>query len=126
MLWNSYTSYSNAWWIPGSESFAGQFVRDAGGTLVLGDDPRVKGNVNASPFDFEVVYEAGLDADLWLPGTFGVKTLDDLVAQDERYADFAAVQVIRPSTISTPAKTPTAATTISRTESPTRRMCSPT
>jgi iron complex transport system substrate-binding protein len=52
----------------------------------------VSGNINASPFDFEVVYEAGLDADLWFPGTFGVRTLDDLVAQDERYADLAAVR----------------------------------
>lgn len=92
VLWNSYTSYSNAWWVPGSESFAGQFIRDAGGALVLGDDPQVAGNINASPFDFEVVYDAGLDADLWFPGTFGVRTLDDLVAQDERYADLAAVQ----------------------------------
>ncbi len=91
VLWNSYTTYSNAWWIPGSESFAGQFVRDAGGTLVLGDDPQVAGNIDASPFDFEIVYEAGLDADLWFPGTFAVRTLGDLVAQDERYADFAAV-----------------------------------
>lgn len=92
VLWNSYTSYSNAWWIPGSESFAGQFVRDAGGTLILGGDPQVAGNIDASPFDFEVVYEAGLDADLWFPGTFGVRTLDDLIAQDERYADFTAAQ----------------------------------
>lgn len=92
VLWNSYTTYSNAWWIPGSESFAGQFVRDAGGTLVLGDDPQVAGNIDASPFDFEFVYEAGLDANFWFPGTFGVRTLGDLLAQDERYADFAATQ----------------------------------
>jgi iron complex transport system substrate-binding protein len=92
VLWNSYTAYSNAWWIPGSESFAGQFIRDAGGTLVLGDDPQVAGNINATPFDFEVVYDTGFDADLWFPGTFGVRTLADFIAQDERNADFEAVQ----------------------------------
>ena len=92
VLWNSYTSYSNAWWIPGSESFAGQFIRDAGGTLVLGSDPLVAGNINATPFDFEVVYDTGFDADLWFPGTFGVRTLADFIAQDERNADFAAVE----------------------------------
>lgn len=92
VLWNSYVSFSDAWFIPGSESFAAQFVRDAGGELVLGDAPEVQGTSAAAPFAFEVVYEAGLDADYWMPGTFAVPTLDDLLAQDERYADFAAVE----------------------------------
>jgi iron complex transport system substrate-binding protein len=92
VLWNSYSSFSNEWFIPGTESFAATYVNDAGGTLVLSDDPLLQGNNNALPFDFEVVYAAGLDADVWMPGAFGVQTLDDLVAQDERYADFAAVR----------------------------------
>ncbi len=90
VLWNSYSSYSNAWYIPGSESFAANYVRDAGGKLVLGDDPSLQGNNNALPFDFEAVYDAGVNADFWFPGTFGVNTLADLEAQDARYADFAA------------------------------------
>ncbi|MFN8447552.1 MAG: ABC transporter substrate-binding protein [Anaerolineae bacterium] len=92
VLWNSYTSYSDAWFIPGTESFAATYVNDAGGTLVLSDDPTLQGNNNALPFSFEAVYAAGLDADVWMPGVFGVPTLADLVAQDERYADFAAVK----------------------------------
>lgn len=92
VLWNSYTSYGDAWFIPGTESFAGQFVTDAGGVLVLADDPLVAGNVNATPFSFEAVYEAGLDADMWMPGTFGTRTLDDLAGLDARFADFAAFQ----------------------------------
>jgi iron complex transport system substrate-binding protein len=92
ILWNSYSSFSNSWFIPGTESFAANYVNDAGGKLVLGDDPSLQGNNNAMPFDFEVVYEAALDAPYWMPGAFGVVTLDDLVAQDERYADFAAVK----------------------------------
>ncbi len=92
VLWNSYTNYSNAWFIPGTDSYAATYVRDAGGKLVLGDDPSLQGNNNALPFDFEAVYAAGLDADYWMPGVFGVATLDDLVAQDERYRDFAAVK----------------------------------
>jgi iron complex transport system substrate-binding protein len=92
VLWNSYSTYSNDWFIPGSESFAANFVRDAGGKLVLGDDPSLQGNNNALPFSFENVLEAGLDADVWMPGAFGIVTLDDLVAQDARYADFAAVK----------------------------------
>lgn len=92
ILWNSYSSFSNNWFIPGSESFAATYVNDAGGRLALGDDPSLQGSNNAMPFDFEVVYEAGLDAPFWMPGAFGVVTLDDLVGQDERYADFAAVK----------------------------------
>lgn len=92
VLWNSYTSYSSAWYIPGTESFAATYVNDAGGKLILSDDPALQGSNNAMPFSFEAVYDAGLDADVWMPGVFGVRTLDDLVAQDERYADFAAVR----------------------------------
>ncbi|MBI1258098.1 MAG: ABC transporter substrate-binding protein [Chloroflexi bacterium] len=92
VLWNSYSSYSNNWFIPGSESFAANYVRDAGGKLVLGDSPELQGNNNALPFDFEAVYAAGLNADIWMPGVFGVSILGDLVAQDARYADFAAVK----------------------------------
>lgn len=92
ILWNSYSSYSGEWFVPGSESFAANYVRDAGGRLVLGDDPTVQGNNSALPFSFEAVYAAGLDAAVWVPGAFGVNTLADLVAQDERYADFAAVK----------------------------------
>lgn len=91
VLWNAYTSFSDAWFIPGTESFAAQYIRDAGGTLVLGDAPEVQGSSGAFPFAFEAVYEVGLDADFWMPGTFGVPTLADFVAQDERFADFAAV-----------------------------------
>jgi iron complex transport system substrate-binding protein len=90
ILWNAYSSYANAWSIPGSESFAAHYVNDAGGKLVLGDDPTVQGSNNTLPFDFEAVYDAGLNADIWMPGAFGVTTLADLLTQDARYADFAA------------------------------------
>ncbi len=90
VLWNSYSSYSDAWFIPGDHSFTAQFVHDAGGKLVLEDDPTVKDNNNSAPFSFEAVYDAGLDADMWMPGTYGTQTLADLAALDERYADFAA------------------------------------
>lgn len=92
ILWNSYTSFGNTWMIPGTESFAAQYVRDAGGTLILGDDAAVQGSNSAIPFDFEVVYDAGANADFWMPGAFGVATLDDFLAQDERFADFTPAQ----------------------------------
>jgi iron complex transport system substrate-binding protein len=90
VLWNSYLGFADAWFIPGSDSFVAQYVRDAGGVLVLGDAPETQNAAGGVPFSFEVVYEAGLDADLWMPGAFGVATLADFLAQDARYADFAA------------------------------------
>lgn len=91
VLWNSYLGYSDAWFVPGSESFAAQYIRDAGGTLVLGDAPETQGMASGIPFSFEAVFEAGADADVWMPGTFGVRTLADLIAQDARYAELAPV-----------------------------------
>ncbi len=92
VLWNSYTSYGEAWFIPGGESYTAQLVRDAGAVGVLEDDPQVAESNAGVPFDFEAAYEAGLDADYWVPQAFGVVTLGDLLALDERYADFAAIQ----------------------------------
>lgn len=92
ILWNSYTSFGDAWFISGAQSYAGQLLRDAGAVQVLGDDPQVAEAVGGVPFSFEAVYEAGLDADVWVPVAFAINTVDDLVAQDERYADLAAVQ----------------------------------
>jgi iron complex transport system substrate-binding protein len=92
ILWNSYTSYGDAWFISGAQSYTGQLLRDAGAAQVLGEDPQVVDAVGGIPFSFEAVYEAGLNADVWVPVAFAINTIDDLVAQDERYADFAPVQ----------------------------------
>lgn len=90
VLKNAFSSFSEAWNLPGTNTFSAQFILDAGGQLVLQDE--LEGESSVVPFDFEVVYDAGLDADFWLPTRFGVNTLDGLLSQDERYADFAAVE----------------------------------
>ncbi len=92
LLWDSFLGYSGAWLVPGANTYVATLVRDAGANLILADDPNVA-DVNGSvPFDFEVVYEAGLAANVWIPASFGVTSLTDLLAQDERYADFVALQ----------------------------------
>jgi iron complex transport system substrate-binding protein len=92
VLWGSYSSYGNAWYVPGNESFVAQLLNDAGLTNVLEAAPELEGMTAAVPFDFEAVLSLGLDAQIWIPDSFGVNTLADLLAQDERYADFAAFQ----------------------------------
>lgn len=88
VLWNTFSSFSGAWSIPGAETYVGALLRDAGAVIALGE---------AAPQDsallsFEAVYDGALDADVWITGAFGVNTLDDLLALDSRYADFTAVQ----------------------------------
>ncbi len=78
VLWNSYTSFGDAWFISGGQSYTGQLLRDAGVVQVLGDDPQVVDAVGGIPFSFEAVYEAGLDADVWVPVAFAINTVDDL------------------------------------------------
>lgn len=88
VLLNSYLGYANAWFIPGSDTYVGQLVRDAGGELLLSQAD----STASEGLSFEVVYEGGLDADVWLVDTFAVDSLADLLALDGRFGDFAAFQ----------------------------------
>jgi iron complex transport system substrate-binding protein len=84
--------FSDTWTIAGTESFVGQYIADAGADLVFAEHEDVAGNPASAFFDFETVYLDGLEADYWLPNAFGVSSVEDLLAQDERYADFVAVE----------------------------------
>lgn len=86
VLWNYFSPYSDSWSIPGAETYIGALIMDAGGEIALGDEAPN----NSTNLGFEVVYDRGLDVDLWMIGAFGVSTLDDFLAQDSRYADFSA------------------------------------
>ncbi|MEL7435539.1 MAG: ABC transporter substrate-binding protein [Chloroflexota bacterium] len=88
VLWNTFSSFSEAWLIPGSETYAGTLIQDAGGQIALGDEAPA----DSARLGFEPVYDGALDADIWVTNAFGITTLDGLLAQDERYADFSAVQ----------------------------------
>ncbi|MCU0475090.1 MAG: ABC transporter substrate-binding protein [Anaerolineae bacterium] len=88
VLWNSFSSFIDAWSIPGQQTFVGAFLTDAGARWVLSDQAP-ESSVNQS---FESVFEAGAEADVWVPGLFGIATLADVLAADARYADFAAFQ----------------------------------
>lgn len=88
VLWNSYSSFSDVWSIPGAETFAGALIRDAGGRVALADEAQQ----DSVFLSFEAVYEEALDADVWVTNLFGVTTIEGLLATDARYADFAAVQ----------------------------------
>ena len=89
VLLNTFSPYSDAWIIPGQQSWVGQLLRDAGVDYVLMD--AVPGAVN-QPFDFETVFAAGIDAPVWILNRFQMGSLAALLAEDERYAEFAALR----------------------------------
>lgn len=88
VLINSFLGYTDAWFIPGADTYVGQLIHDAGGNLLLAEE----GSSASQGLSFEVVYEAGLDADVWLVETFGVNRQADMLALDSRFGDFAAFQ----------------------------------
>jgi len=88
VLINSFLSFQDAWSIPGTDTYVGQLIADAGGNLLLSEE----GSSESNGLSFEVVYEGGLEADIWLADTFGVSTQADLLALDERFGDFEAFQ----------------------------------
>ena len=88
VLLNTFLDYTGAWFIAGDETYVGQLIRDAGGKLLLAE----AGSTASQGLSFELAYEGGLDADIWLVETFALYSLADLRALDSRFGDFAAYQ----------------------------------
>jgi iron complex transport system substrate-binding protein len=75
--------YKGAWFVSGGDSFAAQFLKDAGGDYPWFDEEGT-GGLRKS---FEVVYEQGLKADIWInPGT--AESKDDILTKDSRFKAF--------------------------------------
>lgn len=81
------SAYQGTWYMPGGQSFAAAFLRDAGADYLWSDDT----STGSLPLSFEAVFEKAKEADYWLNVGF-VGALDDLKGMDARYADFAAFQ----------------------------------
>lgn len=81
------SAYQGTWNVPGGNSFAAAFLKDAGANYLWADDT----STGSLPLAFEAVFERAKDADYWLNVGF-FASLADLLAADARYADFAAYQ----------------------------------
>lgn len=78
---------SGNWYVPGGNSFYAHYFRDAGADYIIKDNKQ-----GAYPVDFETMYSKASECDFWRiihPEKNGL-TLNDLVEQDSRYADFNA------------------------------------
>lgn len=79
--------WKDTWYIPGGNSFAANFIRDAGGSYIWED----KYTLEAIPFSIEAVYEEAKDADIWInPGI--AESVEEIVAVDERLVNFKPVR----------------------------------
>ena len=83
--------FGDTWAVSGAESYAGQFIADAGGVVALGDDEIVALDDGSVAFPIEEIYDRAFDADFWLVNAYNVFSVNDLLGQDERYEDFEAV-----------------------------------
>ncbi len=81
------SDYQGTWSMPGGNSFAANFLKDAGADYLWADDT----STGSLPLAFEAVFETAQDADYWVNVGYFF-TPDDLLAADARYADFAAYQ----------------------------------
>jgi iron complex transport system substrate-binding protein len=77
--------FEGTWYASGGDSIVAEFIADAGGDYVYGDDPAT-GSIE---LDVESVLADGADANFWLLPQ-GFTTEQEAVATDERLDDFAA------------------------------------
>lgn len=81
------TPFDGTWFMPGGQSYFAQLLEDAGADYLWADDE----STGSLFLDFETVFDRAVDADYWVNiGVF--PTLNDLVATDERFTEFAAYQ----------------------------------
>jgi iron complex transport system substrate-binding protein len=79
--------FADTWFVAGGDSYTARLIEDAGGDYLWSDDESSGG----LPLSFEAVLERGQNADVWLNPNFWL-SLDDGLAEDERYAEFTAFQ----------------------------------
>lgn len=83
------TPFEGTWYMPGGNAYMANFIKDAGGEYLWADDP----SAGTLYLGFEdVVAKAAEDGKIWLhPGGFNFSA-QDLLNEDERFAEFYAFQ----------------------------------
>ena len=81
-------NFKGTWYMPGGKSYVAKYLSDAGANYLWSDDK----SSGSLPLSFEVVLERAANADYWLNFSQSWRKLKDLVAEDNRYADFKAVK----------------------------------
>ncbi len=80
--------FEGTWYMPGGGSYFALMLADAGADYLWADDP----STGTLFLDFEAVLDRAADADYWInPSQFWF-SLDDALAEDPRFEDFAALR----------------------------------
>lgn len=82
------TPFEGTWYMAGGESYMAQFLEDANSQYLWSDDE----STGTLFLDFESVFERASTADYWLNVNQFWFMPDDVLKEDERYAEFAAYQ----------------------------------
>lgn len=86
------TPFEGTWYMPRGDSATGEMLADAGAEYVFaGESGQAAGTGNLA-LDIETVLERAGDADVWLNVGISAKSLDQLLAIDERFRNFEAFQ----------------------------------
>jgi len=75
--------WKDSWYVPGGNSFAAAFIRDAGGEYIWSDVV----SREASPVDLESVFARGAVADFWI-NSGSARSLEDIRATEARLVGF--------------------------------------
>ncbi|MBC1237115.1 ABC transporter substrate-binding protein [Nostoc sp. 2RC] len=81
-------NFKGTWFMPGGKSYVAKYLADAGGNYLWSNDQ----SAGSLPLSFEVVLERAANGDYWLNFSQSWQILKDLVAEDNRYADFKAAK----------------------------------
>lgn len=82
------TPWDGTWYMPGGKSFMAHMLADAGADYLWSEDE----STSSLFLDFETVFERAADADIWINAGGFWFSLDDALAEDERFANFAAFE----------------------------------
>lgn len=80
--------WRGTWFMSGGKSYPAQLLEDAGANYLWGDNESRR----SLSLDFEAVYEMAHNGDFWITMRNEWLSIDNVVAEDERYGQFKAVR----------------------------------
>ncbi len=85
------SQWRGTWFMSGGKSYPAQLLEDAGANYLWGGNESRR----SLTLDFESVYEKAHDADIWITMRNEWQSIGNVVAEDERYGQFKAVETGR-------------------------------
>ncbi|AFZ04099.1 ABC transporter substrate-binding protein [Calothrix sp. PCC 6303] len=81
-------NFKGTWYMPGGNSYTAKYLEDAGANYLWSNEE----SSGSLPLSFEAIIERATNADFWLNLSQKWNLKQDILAEDNRYADFKAVK----------------------------------